>query len=130
MRSTALHPCDMQVNPDYVSWLRSLPLLECERLLGGNWKIRPAAGLYFKRGWCAVVDEVPADLDHIVRYWDLAATEKTEFNAIPMRIVGSPTFWSGGSTRRPGFQSLSGPVFCAIMFGWRTRSNGPIGRKT
>jgi phage terminase large subunit-like protein len=29
--------------------------------------------------WCAVVDEVPADLD-IVRYWDFAATEKTEFN--------------------------------------------------
>ena len=26
-----------------------------------------------------VADEVPADLD-IVRYWDLAATEKTEFN--------------------------------------------------
>ena len=41
--------------------------------------IRPAAGLYFKREWCAVVDEAPADLD-IVRYWDLAATEKTEFN--------------------------------------------------
>jgi predicted phage terminase large subunit-like protein len=74
------NPALLQVNPDYVSWLRSLPLLECERLLGGNWKIRPAAGLYFKRGWCAVVDEVPADLDHIVRYWDLAATEKTEFN--------------------------------------------------
>src|SRR6267154_1524530 len=29
--------------------------------------------------WCAIVDEVPADLD-LVRYWDLAATEKTEFN--------------------------------------------------
>ena len=39
---------------------------------------RPA-GLYFKREWCAVADEVPADLD-VVRYWDLAATEKTEFN--------------------------------------------------
>jgi hypothetical protein len=50
-----------------------------ERLLGSNWKIRPAAGLYFKREWCTVVDEVPANLD-IVRYWDLAATEKTEFN--------------------------------------------------
>ena len=36
-------------------------------------------GLYFKREWCAVVDEVPADLD-VVRYWDLAATEKTELN--------------------------------------------------
>jgi predicted phage terminase large subunit-like protein len=59
--------------------LLSLPTLERERLLGGNWKIRPAAGLYFKRDWCTVVDEVPADLD-IVRYWDLAATEKTEFN--------------------------------------------------
>jgi hypothetical protein len=54
--------------------------LERERLLGGNWKIQPAAGLYFKREWCAVVDEIPADLD-VVRYWDLATTEKTEFNA-------------------------------------------------
>jgi predicted phage terminase large subunit-like protein len=50
-----------------------------ERLLLGNWKIRPAAGLYFKREWCAVVDEVPTDLD-LVRYWDLAATEKTALN--------------------------------------------------
>ena len=73
------NPALLQVNPEYLAWLLSLPLLERERLLGGNWKIRPAAGLYFKREWCAVVDEVPADLD-VVRYWDLAATEKTEFN--------------------------------------------------
>ena len=53
--------------------------LERERVFAGNWKIRPAAGLYFKREWCAVVDAAPADLD-IVRYWDLAATEKTQFN--------------------------------------------------
>jgi hypothetical protein len=74
------NPALLRVNPDYLAWLLALPLLERERLLGGNWKIRPAAGLYFKREWCAVVDEVPADLDHVVRYWDLAATEKTEFN--------------------------------------------------
>jgi predicted phage terminase large subunit-like protein len=73
------NPALLEVNPEYLAWLLSLPLLERERLLGGNWKIRPAAGLYFKREWCAVVDEVPADLD-VVRYWDLAATEKTEFN--------------------------------------------------
>src|SRR5580692_3196181 len=73
------NPALLQVNPQYFAWLLSLPLLERERLLGGNWKIRPAAGLYFKRQWCAVVDEVPADLD-VVRYWDLAATEKTELN--------------------------------------------------
>src|SRR6266404_2990322 len=73
------NPALLQVNPEYLACLLSLPLLERERLLGGNWKIRPAAGLYFKREWCAVVDQVPADLD-IVRYWDLAATEKTELN--------------------------------------------------
>src|SRR5439155_18185208 len=70
------NPALLRVNPEYLAWLLSLPLLERERLLGGNWKIRPAAGLYFKREWCAVTDEVPADLD-LVRYWDLAATEKT-----------------------------------------------------
>jgi len=29
--------------------------------------------------WCTVVDDAPTELK-IVRYWDLAATEKTEFN--------------------------------------------------
>jgi hypothetical protein len=73
------NPALLQVNPEYLRWLLSLPLLERGRLLGGNWKIRPAAGLYFKREWCAVVDQVPADPE-VVRYWDLAATEKTELN--------------------------------------------------
>src|SRR5437879_1994550 len=73
------NPALLRVNPEYLAWLLSLPLLERERLLSGNWKIRPSAGLYFKREWCAVADAVPADLD-IVRYWDLAATEKTELN--------------------------------------------------
>ena len=42
------NPALLRVNPDYLAWLLALPLLECERLLGGNWKIWPAAGLYFK----------------------------------------------------------------------------------
>jgi hypothetical protein len=73
------NPALLQINPEYYTWLLSLPTLERERLLYGNWKIRPTAGLYFKREWCAVVDELPAELD-VVRYWDLAATEKTPFN--------------------------------------------------
>jgi len=73
------NPALLRVNPEYLVWLQSLPRLERERLLLGNWKIRPAAGLYFKREWCAVVDEIPTDLD-VVRYWDLAATEKTALN--------------------------------------------------
>jgi hypothetical protein len=42
------NPILLQANPDYCAWLLSLPTLERERLLGGNWKIRPAAGLYFR----------------------------------------------------------------------------------
>jgi hypothetical protein len=63
----------------------SLPTLERERLLGGSWKIRPAAGLYFKRDWCTVIDAAPVDLD-IVGYWDLAVTEKTEFNDLDWTV--------------------------------------------
>ena len=43
------NPALLRVNPDYVASLLSLPLVERARLLDGNWKIRPAAGLYFKR---------------------------------------------------------------------------------
>ena len=73
------NPALLRANPEYPARLESLPTLERERLLKGNWKIRPSAGLYFKRKWCVVVDEATAELD-VVRYWDLAATEKTEFN--------------------------------------------------
>ena len=73
------NPALMKADPGYLANLKALPLVEQARLLGGNWKIRPAAGLYFKRQWCEVVDAAPVDLE-IVRYWDLAATEKTDSN--------------------------------------------------
>ena len=76
----------MAADPGYYTNLMSLPLVERERLLGGNWKIRPAAGLYFQRAWCEVVDTIPAGLTEY-RAWDLAATEKTETN--------DPDFTSG-----------------------------------
>lgn len=69
----------MAADPGYMASLLALPTVERERLLGGNWKIRPAAGLYFRREWCQVVDAVPNDL-RIVRGWDLAGTPKTESN--------------------------------------------------
>lgn len=69
----------MERNPDYLANLMALPTVERERLLAGNWKIRPAAGLYFRREWCPFVDTAPAGLK-FVRYWDLAATPKTESN--------------------------------------------------
>ena len=39
----------MQRDPSYLATLKALPTVERERLLYGNWKIKQAAGLYFKR---------------------------------------------------------------------------------
>ena len=61
-------------DPGYLAKLHALPKVERERLEKGNWKIRPAAGLYFRRDYFEMVDAVPADVVR-VRYWDLAATE-------------------------------------------------------
>lgn len=73
------NPALMAADPGYMASLLALPTVERERLLGGNWKIRPAAGLYFQRGRCEVIDAVPAGV-RWVRGWDLAATTKTEGN--------------------------------------------------
>jgi predicted phage terminase large subunit-like protein len=73
------NPALMAADPGYLANLMALGAVERARLLDGNWKIRPAAGLYFKRHWCQIVDAVPAAV-RFVRYWDLAATEKTEAN--------------------------------------------------
>lgn len=69
----------MAADPGYMANLLALPKVERERLLGGNWKIRAAAGLLFKRSWVTVVDVAPSDL-RIVRGWDLAGTPKVEGN--------------------------------------------------
>jgi predicted phage terminase large subunit-like protein len=69
----------MAADPNYYANLMALPLVERERLLGGNWKIRPSAGLYFQRSWVEVVDAVPAGLT-VCRGWDLAATPETGSN--------------------------------------------------
>lgn len=69
----------MAANPEYLASLMALPTVDRERLLGGNWKIRPSAGLYFKREWVETVNAAPAGL-RAVRGWDLAATPKTASN--------------------------------------------------
>lgn len=69
----------MAADPNYYANLMSLPLVERERLLGGNWKIRPSAGLYFQRSWCEMVDAAPSGLVEC-RGWDLAATPETGSN--------------------------------------------------
>jgi predicted phage terminase large subunit-like protein len=75
-------------DPAYKSNLMALSRVERERLLHGNWKIRPAAGLYFKRSDITIVDTVPDDIEKTVRRWDLAATEVSEANPNPDWTAG------------------------------------------
>ena len=77
----------MSKDPGYISNLKALPEVEKERLLNGNWKIKPAAGLYFKRTQITIIDTVPNDVVKWVRGWDLAATSERE--------GGEPAFTAG-----------------------------------
>lgn len=65
----------MAKDPGYKANLNALPYVERERLLGGNWKVRPAAGLYFKRSRVNMLETPPDDVTQWVRAWDMAATE-------------------------------------------------------
>lgn len=64
----------MERDPNYVSNLMALPTVERERLLKGNWRIKPAAGNVFNRAWFKVEGAAPVKFISRVRYWDKAAT--------------------------------------------------------
>jgi predicted phage terminase large subunit-like protein len=71
------NPALTRSDPGYRGNLMMLPKVERERLLNGNWKIRPQAGFYFNRSWCQVVD-IPPVCTKTVRGWDLAASEQED----------------------------------------------------
>ncbi len=77
-----------KADPGYKANLMSMSRVERERLLHGNWKIRPAAGLYFKKNEVTIVDTMPDDIVKFVRRWDLAATEVTTENPDPDFTAG------------------------------------------
>lgn len=65
----------MAKDPGYRAKLMGLPLVEKERLLGGNWKVRPDAGLKFPRDKWKLIDAIPLGVQNWVRFWDKAYTE-------------------------------------------------------
>lgn len=82
------NPALLKANPDYLTNLRSLPLVERERLLGGNWKVKAAAGKVFKTDFFAYLDAVPV-LQQQVRFWDFAATNQELSGGDPDWTVGA-----------------------------------------
>ena len=69
------NPALLAKDPGYLANLMALPRVEREQLLGGNWKIRAAAGLFFKEEYFETVDAAPIS-PKIGRCWDFAGTEK------------------------------------------------------
>ncbi len=92
------NPALTSKDPRYRARLMALDRVERERLLSGNWKIRPIAGMFFRREWFPIVDEPPKDL-LAVRFWDFAGSKPTPRNKDPDWTVGlllgykPPTFY-------------------------------------
>ena len=78
----------MDMDPTYLANLKALPFIERERLLFGNWKIKAAAGLFFKRTQIGeMIEDIPNDVLIWSRGWDLAATSEDE--------KGDPAYTAG-----------------------------------
>lgn len=82
------NPALLSKDPGYLSNLKALTRVERERLLGGNWKVRPSAGMYFARGEANLLASMPDDIIATARAWDLAGTEPTDENPDPDWTVG------------------------------------------
>jgi predicted phage terminase large subunit-like protein len=69
----------LKQNPEYLGNLLSLALVERERLLGGNWKVKASSGNIFNKDWFIgkIVKAAPANL-RVLRYWDKAGTDEEE----------------------------------------------------
>jgi predicted phage terminase large subunit-like protein len=87
----------MQKDPGYLANLMSLPLVDRERLLGGNWNVKAVAGKLFQPHWFSIVElhEIPPmqQRGQMVRFWDLAATEKQLRGNDPDWSVGIKAFY-------------------------------------
>lgn len=64
----------LEKDPGYLSNLKALTLVDRQRLLDGNWNVRPQAGMIFKRSQVEVIDSIPNDVISWCRAWDLGAT--------------------------------------------------------
>ena len=69
------NPKLLEKDPGYLANLHALPLVERERLLHKNWRIRVEGGNKFKKAWFPILDSIPDDIEKTVRFWDFAATE-------------------------------------------------------
>ena len=78
----------MEKDPSYISNLKALTLVDRQRLLNGNWNIKPQAGMIFRRSQVTVIPTLPKDIKRWCRAWDLGATEISPENPSPDATAG------------------------------------------
>ena len=78
----------LEHDPGYLANLNALSSVEKGRLLHGNWKVKPSAGMYFRRDQAEVVPRPPSEIIRACRAWDLAATVPTPENPSPDATAG------------------------------------------
>ncbi|MGB3519796.1 MAG: phage terminase large subunit, partial [Elainellaceae cyanobacterium] len=82
------NPALLKKDPSYLATLKSLPQVERDRLLGGNWNVKAVAGKVFKDVWFTYTTETFRGGDR-VRFWDLAASEMQKKGDDPDWTVGT-----------------------------------------
>lgn len=80
------NPKLLESTPEYRASLLALSLIDRQRLLDGNWKIKPAAGKVFNRAWFEIVEAAPVDARR-VRGWDKAGTADGGDRSAGVRIA-------------------------------------------
>jgi predicted phage terminase large subunit-like protein len=91
-KSRTFIPARIADNPylrgtEYEANLDLLPRVERLRLKEGDWDITEVSGEVLNSAWFGTVDGIPIDVNR-VRFWDLAATEKTTRGDDPDWTVG------------------------------------------
>jgi phage terminase large subunit-like protein len=120
-------------DPEYRAKLLAMPLVERERLLNGNWKIRAEAGLKFPRDKWVLRDEAPPGL-RLCRYWDKAcltagtmiATSRGEIpieNVVKGDMVITRRGWR--RVNRAGCTATTSEVATVIFSNGRTLTGTP-----
>lgn len=98
----------LEINPDYIASLNALPMVERERLLKGNWKIRPAGGLYFKPEQTRIVKYDQKNLSlggvkDLLEEFQVALSAVTE---IPVTVLFGRSPGGLNSTGKADFESF------------------------
>lgn len=78
----------MRNDPGYEARLMAMPLVERLRMLGGNWKIKAAAGTTLRAEWFQPKPALPDRWLRLVRVWDLAGTVPSRENPDPDWTAG------------------------------------------